>query len=196
MDFESIAKIVFGGGIFLFLIERLIEFIRDLKLKRRLTKEIAWEFFVNEFCAMKIIKDFQNLQKDPIGYLDRHIFKTQVIQSVLSSGYYLKLDFNLSQLILEFAQRLKIVQYELERFFSLEDDQKIMPINLGHLERGESDSKRLLYDLSRKLKKLKKKYYKNWQKHRAKQFEEIFKIKVDPKELEQALEIIRKEWSQ
>jgi len=196
MDLETIAKFAFSGGIGVFLINGLIKFAGKVKLKRRFTKEIAWEFFINEHCAILIIKDFQNLQKDPCGYLHRHKFKTQVINSVISSGYYVNLNFELSQLVLEFDQRFKLIQYGLDKYFSLENEDKIKPINLELLRFGEKNSKILLNDLSKKLEKIKKKYYKKWYEKKAKIHEKIYGIKADPEAMKQALEEIRAQENQ
>jgi len=193
MELETLAKFVFSGGIALFLIERLIKFVGNVKFKKRLTKEIAWEFFENEYCAIFIIRDFQNLQKDRCGYLDRHIFKTQAIDSVLSSGYFVNLDFDLSQLIFEFAQRFKIVQYELSQFLTLNDDQKLLPANLELLKKGESVSKLLLNDFNNKIRKLKKKYYPKWRKDKMKLFEKKYKIKINEKEKKEFIKKIKEE---
>ena len=196
MDIETIAKFAFSGSIGIFLINGLIKFAGKVKLKRRLTKEIAWEFFINEHCIVLIIKDFQNLQKDPCGYLQRHMFKTQVINSVISSGYYVNLNFELSQLVLEFDQRFKLIQHGLDKYFSLKNEEKIEPINLGLLRFGEKNSKILLSDLSKKLEKLKKKYYKKWYEKKAKIHEKTYNIKVDPEAMKKALEEIRAEVNQ
>ena len=196
MDFETIAKFAFSGGIGIFLINGLIKFMGNIKLKMRLTKEIAWEFFINEHCAVLIIKDFQNLQEDPCGYLHRHMFKTQVINSIISSGYYVNLNFELSQLVLEFDQRFKLIQYGLDKYFSLENEDKIKPINLELLRFGEKNSKILLNDLSKKLEKIKKKYYKKWYEKKAKIHEKTYGIKADPEAMKQALEEIRAQENQ
>ncbi len=193
MDIETIAKFAFSGGIVVFLINGLIKYAGKVKLKMRLTKEIAWEFFINEYCVVLIIKDFQNLQEDPCGYLHRHKFKTQVINSIISSGYYVNLNFGLSQLVLEFDQRFKLIQYGLDKYFSLENEDKIEPINLELLRFGEKNSKILLSDLSKKLEKLKKKYYKEWYEERAKIYDKTYNIKVDSEAIKKALEEIRAE---
>jgi|GEM_PF-5307903 len=184
MNFESIAKIIIGSSLFAFVIKEAVGFFRKLNFKRKFIREIAQEFFANEFVIKFIIRDFQNLQRNPCGYLDRHRFMTQVINAVISSGFFVNLDFKLSQLILEFHQRFSNIQYELNTFFILTDEEKLKEQNLYHLERGESDSKKLLEDLKKSytLKKLKKKYLLKWRKDRIKLREKKRKKKMNKKE--------------
>lgn len=183
MNFELAAKIILGSGLFAIFITEILRIIRRFRFKRRLIKEITFEFIFNEGIAEKIINDFQNLIKDPCGHLGKHIFKTQVISAVISSSYFVNLDSDLTSVIFEFDQRFKKVQYELDKFFMLEDDQKRHSRNLVHLKVGESDSKLLLDDLikSKKLIELKKKYYKKWIKQRMKRMEEHYNKKMDRK---------------
>ena len=178
IDFESMVKIVFGGGVFLFFIERLIEFGKKKCLKKRLTKEIAYELIFNELSAELMINDYKQLQKNPTTRLRYHIFFTQAVDSVLSSGYFVKMSFDLVQLIMEFNQRFKNIQYELQSFFKLNDDKKI--INLSTLLKKEENAQILLNDLqkSEMFKKLKNKYYQKWLKTRAKDIKERFDIDV------------------
>jgi hypothetical protein len=177
---EQIAKIILGSGLFAFLITETWQAVRRFRYKKRIIKEIAFEFIWNEGIAKKVINDFQNLIKDPCGYLNKHIFKTHVISAVISSSYFVNLNSDLTRVIFEFDQRFKKVQYELDIFFKLEDDQKILPPNLHHLKAGESDSKQLLDDLikSKKITELKKKNYKKWTKERIKHMEEQYNKKI------------------
>lgn len=181
--FETIAKYAFSGGVAIFVIDRIITILGKIKLKKRLTKELAFEFFFNERIAEKIIKDFQNLRRNPCEHLMRHKFKTQVISRYLSPEYFVSLDSNLTDVVFEFDLRFQRVQYELNSFFKLEDDQKTHPLNLAHLEAGELDSRLLLDDLIKlkKLKELKKKYYKKWIKQRMKRMEERYNKKINKK---------------
>ena len=183
-EIEQIAKVILGSGLFAFLIAEIWRTVRRLIYKKRIIKEIAFEFIWNEGVAERIIVDFQNLIKDPCGYLNKHIFKTHVISSVISSSYFVNLNSDLTRVIFEFDQRFKKIQYELDQFFVLEDDQKKHPRNLDHLRAGESDSKLLLDDLikSKNIKKLKRKYYKKWTKERIRLMGEKQNRKIDRKE--------------
>lgn len=184
IDFESASKIILGSGLFTFLIAEIWRTVKRLRYKKRIIKEIAFEFIWNEGIAEKIINDFQNLIKNPCGSLNKHIFKTHVISAVISSSYFVNLNSDLTRVIFEFDQRFKKVQYELDQFFALKDDQKMHPRNLNHLRVGESDSKLLLDDLikSKNIKKLKRKYYKKYIKERIRRMEEQQNRKIDRKE--------------
>jgi len=184
IDFEPIAKIVLGSGLFAFLIAEVVGILRRFKLKRRFKKEVAYEFIENEGIASLIIKDYQNLQKDPCGYLGGHKFKTHIINAVLTLGYFLNFSYGLSQLILEFHRKFSKVQYELDNFFKLDDELKIRNQELDYLKIGESHSRLLLDDLrkSKELKKIKKKYLIKLNKNKIKLREEKENKKMDKKE--------------
>lgn len=159
IDIDIISKIILGSGLFAFLIAEAIRCVRRFILKRRLIKELAWELFFNDFVIVKIIQDFKNLQDNPITYLGKHHFLTNIIDTIISSGFFTRMNFNLVQFIIKFRQRFKNIQYELDSFFTLTDEDKLKDLNLVLLLRGESVSKRLLKDFreSETLKKLKKK---------------------------------------
>jgi len=182
-NLEPIAKIILGSGLIAILITEVLRHSRRHKLKKRLIKEVAFELFSNELIAGKIINDFQNLIQDPCGYLWSHKFKTHVMDPIISSAYFVNLNPDLVEFLFEFDNRFKKVQYELDRFFILEDDQKLHAKNLSHLKGGELDSRLLLGDLikSKKLKEIKKKYYQKWIEQRIKRMEERYNKKIDKK---------------
>ncbi len=190
LSFESIAKLVLGSGIFIFLIAQGIEYIKKCRFKKRLKKEISFEFFMNEYVTLQIIKDFQKLQKDSCGHLIMHKYNTYAIDAILSSGYFLNMNFDLNQFIIEFRQRFRNIEYELESFFTLNDEQKELPVNLALLERGVSASQLLLSQLhkSERMIKLKNKYYEEWFKKRATRIKERYGIEIDKKKLEKVIE--------
>lgn len=164
MDFELLAKIILGSGLFAFLIAEIWRAIRNKINKNRITKEIAYELFLNEIAINLIINDYQNLQKNPTGYLRHHRFNTQVTDAVISSIYFSNLNFDLIQLITEFTQRFKNIQCEIDGFFRLEGEDKLR--NVAVLPQQTRNAKVLLSDLqnSKKYKKIKKKYYKKYVK--------------------------------
>jgi len=190
IDFESIAKLVLGSGIFIFLIAQGIEYIKKYMFKKRLKKEIAFEFIMNEYVTMEIIKDFKKLQKDPCGHLIIHKYNTYTTDAILSSGYFLNMNFDLNQFIIEFRQRFRNIQYELESFFTLNDEQKEFPVNLALLESGVSASQLLISQLhkSERMIKLKNKYNEKWFKKRATRFKERYGIEVDKEKLKKYIE--------
>ena len=169
---------------FAFLIAEIIKVIRKCKLKQRFTKEIAFEFFFNGFVATKlVIHDYQQLQKYPCKYLQRHTFYTQVLNTIISSGYFINLNSDLVQLIIEFHQRFKNIQCELDSFFKLKDEEKER--NVLVLQRQEKNAKLLFSDLqkSEKFKELKRKYYKKWKKKTNKRIDELSGIEKIKKEV-------------
>lgn len=168
MDFQSIVNIILGSGLIAFVITEIVRCIGRAKAKNRVIKEIAFELLLNEYAAKFIVEDFQILQKDPCGYLRRHKFSTQIIDSVISSGYFVNLDNELFQFIAEFAHRFRNIQTELEGHFQLEDNEKLR--NIVYLPIHERNASVLLNDLqeSEVFKKLKKKYRAEWKETRLK----------------------------
>jgi hypothetical protein len=173
-DLESIAKIVLGSGLLGFLIAEIWRAIRNKINKSRITKEIAFGFFLNEFTINLIIADYQILQKYPTEYLRHHRFNTQITDAVISSIYFANLNFDLVQLIVEFNQRFQNIQCEIDGFFRLEDEEKLR--NVAVLPQKIRNAKVLLSDLqnSKKYKRIKKKYYKKYVKTRKDVIEERF----------------------
>jgi len=135
-------------------------------LKKRLTREIASDLFWNEQILGFIIEVFKNLQKDPMGYLQKYRFMIGTSDSVLSSGYFSLLDINLSQLLFEFIHMFKDVQGTLESFYALEDHEKLR--NVPNLPKHEKKAQFVLISLTRSsvYQKLKKQYYSEWKKQR------------------------------
>lgn len=176
-DLEPIAKIILGSGLFAFLIAEVVRVIRRFKIKKRVIKEIAFELIFNERIAKMIIEDFQELQKNPCGYLRRHRFFTQVIDSVISSAYFVNLNVDLFQLIAEFVQRFRNIQAEQDGFYALESDDKMR--NIINLPVHERNARVLLHDLqkSKKFKELKSKHEKEWINTRKEFINERFDTK-------------------
>lgn len=180
---EQIAKIVLGSGLFAFLIAEIIGNSRRWLLKKKFKKGFAHELFMNEGVLEFIIKDFQEIQKDPCGYTSKHHFTTYVIDSILTSGYFISFSYELYQFILHYRQRFENVQYELDAFSTLTNEEKITNQNLYHAKHGEKVAKRILSDLreSKVFKKIKKDYLIDWHKEKIKLKEEIDKKKLDRK---------------
>jgi len=193
---ELVSKIILGGGLFAILITEIIRVVRGIRIRKRWEKEIAWELFMNEFVINKIIGDFVGLKKDPIGYLNNHRFKTYAMDSILNSGIFVNLNFKLIQFIMVYRQRFRNVQYELDVFFKLKDDEKIKKENLEHLDHGERASRLLLQDFrkSKFVQKLKKKYHRAYYKETIEMFEEKQGKKLNKKEKKELLALGPQIW--
>jgi len=172
MKFESIVSLILGSGLIAFVIKEIVNGIGRAKIKRRVIKEIAFELILNEYAAKFIVEDFQILQKEPCVYLRRNRFFTQVVDSVISSGYFVNLNIKLFQFIAEFAQRFRNIQTELEGHFQLTDDEKLR--NKVYLPIHERNANVLLNDLQKSevFKKLQGKYRKEWKETRLKFIQE------------------------
>jgi len=171
-------EIIFGSGLFGFLIIGIRNFIRKYQLKRRLTKEISFELFANEIFTEGAIENYQKLQQDPLVIMPYWKFYNKVTNAVLLSGYFINLNFKLVQLIIQLSERFRNVQNMLIESLTITNEQK--KINAFLLPTLEEDARLLLKHLqeSKIFKKLKKKYYPKWNKARKKEFEERHNLKV------------------
>lgn len=196
-NYKSIAEIVLGSGLFAFLIAEFMRNIRHIIKKRKYVKELAFEYFGNEYVIKLILKDYQELKKNSCRYLERHRFNTIMDNLIITSGYFTNFEVGLSRFIAEFHYRFDKANYELASFFKLQDEEKIKPQNVEHLNRGERDAEKLLNDFcnSPVMNKLKKKYFLKWQKEKIKQKERISSEKMGRKEKREILSYCKKEIS-
>lgn len=168
-DWNTIGKIILGSGLIaVFMKEVIFDSYRKWRLKKRLVRELAHELFRNEIAVILIIRAWKYLLKNPLECRRRYKTFHNVSGALLSSGYFVTLEPDLVQFILEIDMRFKIIEFELEEYFRLTDAEKTRNIRLipTHLE----NAKNLYNDLlsSKKYKEMKINYRDKWKKEKLK----------------------------
>lgn len=182
--FESISKFIIGSGLLVFVLSELWKIISDHLKKQKYRKEVAFEYFSNEIILKAIIKDYEELKRDPIGYLNKHRFSMIMNDLIITSGYFTKFSTKLSRFIVEFRYRFASLDYELGAFFKLQDEEKVKPQNIEHLYSGEEKAKKTLDDFRKSpvMIKLKNRYWKKWHKEYIRKREKETGIKISRRE--------------
>jgi hypothetical protein len=172
---DVIAKIVLGSGLIALSIKELSEARRKRRLRAKIEEQVAAEFFINEYAIGEFQKQAQWLSTYSNVVGRKYLLSLVVMKSVLSSGYFLFLDADLVQLLVEYAGRFGTYNRELSALYVLGDeDRKTRASSFG----GEAYQLSMDLKNSTEFNKLRAKYFDDWQTRNGKRIEEFFGPKI------------------
>lgn len=162
VNLKTFAELLLGGTLFIYLIDIFRQRIQKKILKKKLTKEIAFELFSQQVVLSGVISDFNYLVKNPTGKTSVRRFSLIIIDALLSSGYFTNFDHKFNDFVFSMYKRLKNIDFELDQFMSLPNEHKGANIKL--LEAGKRHSIEAFEILknSKIFNDLRRKYLKEW----------------------------------
>ena len=133
-NYKSIIELIFGSGLILFFYGELKKRRERKQLTEKLTKEVVCELFSQEIVLCSAMSDFKALIKNPIIDTPVHRFSFIILDSILSSGYFVNFDFKFNNFIFNIYKKCSNINIELDNFMRLSDAYKT--VNLELLEAG------------------------------------------------------------
>jgi hypothetical protein len=124
---ETISELIFGGGIFIYLIDQLRTRSKEHKLIINMKRQIAFELIEAEYALAMSLRELLWARKNGIGFNRfKYSIKLYATNSVVSSGHFLKFDSKFIGYIFNLLTRLEVMETVNDRMVKHKNDKQAM----------------------------------------------------------------------